>query len=243
MVGVAKTRKPKARAKPHRKAAAKVKKTCRTVTKKVHGRKKRVKVCTPVKAKKPVAKKPAAKKPGSIGAKAPAAAIVAPAKAPAASQSPIPVVVATATERAMERLLWRAGFGPAPGQAAQLAGRPLADVVLSLTRPAGAANLVGPAPRDDDGNALAPYDVWGHDHLFWMDRMIRGDQPLVERMALIWHDWFATSLDGGPSQEQMLDQIDLFRSKGLGTFDDLLTAVTQDPAMLLWLNGTSNNKW
>src|ERR1700754_4539358 len=120
MVGAAKKTKPKGKA--HRKAAAKVKKTCKVVTRKVHGRKKRVKVCTPVKAKKrPAARKPAAKKPAAaIGARAPAAAIVAPATVPAASQAPVPVVTATATDRAMERLLWRAGFGPAPGQAAQL---------------------------------------------------------------------------------------------------------------------------
>ena len=26
--------------------------------------------------------------------------------------------------------------------------------------------------------------------------MVRTNQPLVERMTLVWHDWFATSLDG-----------------------------------------------
>ena len=26
--------------------------------------------------------------------------------------------------------------------------------------------------------------------------MVRTNQPLVERMALIWHDWFATSDNG-----------------------------------------------
>ena len=38
-----------------------------------------------------------------------------------------------------------------------------------------------------------PHDAWGHDHLWWLDRMVRSDQPLVERMTLILHDWFATS--------------------------------------------------
>ena len=71
--------------------------------------------------------------------------------------------------------------------------------------------------------------------------MVRTDQPLAERMALVWHDWFATSNDGVGSQKLMLDQVQIFRDKGLGTFDDLLGAVTVDPAMLLWLSGTSNN--
>jgi uncharacterized protein (DUF1800 family) len=244
------TKKASAKKKAEKKAATKVKKTCRVVVKKVRGKKKKVKVCTPVKAKKKptttVKKKPAAaKKPATIGQKAPAAKVVAPAAAatPLPAETPVPVFAKPASEAAMERLLWRAGFGPAPGQTAALAQRDVASAVLALTRPSGAARLVGPAPHDDNGQPLAPADAWGHDHLSWMDRMIRSDQPLVERMALVWHDWFATSNDGVGSQQQMLDQVQTFRDKGMGTFDDLLAAVTADPAMLVWLNGTSNNKW
>jgi len=69
--------------------------------------------------------------------------------------------------------------------------------VQSLTRPSGTANLVGPPPTDDEGDPLAPADIWGHDHLWWLDRMIRSDQPLVERMALVFHDWFAADDRGG----------------------------------------------
>jgi uncharacterized protein (DUF1800 family) len=237
-------RKPVAKAKAHKKkAAAKVKKTCRVVVRKVRGKKRRVKVCTPVKAKKKTtAKKPAAKKP-AIGQQAPAARVTAPAAPPAAAQAPVPAFTKPSSEAHVERLLWRAGFGPRPGQAADLAQRDLGSVVLRLTRPGGAATLTGPAPTDEKGRPLAPADAWGHDHLAWLDRMVRSDQPLVERMALIWHDWFATSNDGVGSQQLMLDQIELFRAKGLGSFDDLFLSVTADPAMLLWLNGTSNTKW
>jgi hypothetical protein len=241
--------KKKTSKKVKKKATAKVKKTCKVVVKKVRGKKKRVKVCTPVKAKKKTTakKKPAttAKKPATIGQKAPAAKVVPPpaAKTPAPADGPVPQFAKTVSEAKMERLLWRAGFGPAPGQAAALAAQDAGAVVRSLTRPSGAANLIGPAPADEKGQPLAPADAWGHDHLWWMDRMIRSDQPLVERMALVWHDWFATSNDGVGSQQLMLDQVQTFREKGLGSFDDLLRAVTADPAMLLWLNGTSNNKW
>src|SRR5262249_29505893 len=41
----------------------------------------------------------------------------------------------------------------------------------------------------------------------------------------------------------MLDQNQLFRSHGLGSFHTLLLDVTKDPAMLLWLNGSDNSKW
>ncbi len=140
-----------------------------------------------------------------------------------------------------ERLLWRAGFGPRKGEAAALARLGLDGAVHALTNP-GPEHFVGPAPKDDKGRPLAPYDAWGHDHVWWLDRMVRTSRPLVERMALVWHDWFATSNDGVGSQRLMLDQNELFRAHGLGSFQDLLLNVTRDPAMLLWLNGSDNSK-
>jgi uncharacterized protein (DUF1800 family) len=141
-----------------------------------------------------------------------------------------------------ERLLWRAGFGPRPGEAARLAKLGLEGAVRSLTHPPK-ERLTGPRPRDEKGRALAPGDAWGHDHLWWLDRMVRTNRPLVERMTLVWHDWFATSNDGVGSQPLMLRQNRLLRRRGLGSFRVLLREVTADPAMLLWLSGTDNTKW
>jgi uncharacterized protein (DUF1800 family) len=140
-----------------------------------------------------------------------------------------------------ERLLWRAGFGAREGEAEALAKHGLTAAVESLTRPA-TQQLVGPDPHDDKGRPLAPADAIGHDHLWWLDRMVRTTSPLVERMTLIWHSWFATSNQGVASQQLMLNQNQLFRQNALGSFADLLTGVTQDPAMLVWLNGNQNVK-
>jgi Protein of unknown function (DUF1800) len=142
-----------------------------------------------------------------------------------------------------KRLLDRAGFGPKPGQALELADKGLQGAVYSLTRPSGAANLVGPDPVDGDGLPIAPIDSWGHDHLWWLDRMIRSDQQLVERMALVLHDWFATSNDKVGKAQLMIDQSNLFRSGCFGSFHTLLENVTKDPAMLLWLDGVDNTRW
>jgi uncharacterized protein (DUF1800 family) len=144
-------------------------------------------------------------------------------------------------EKQATRLLWRAGFGPAPGQAEKLAKLGLEGAVHSLTHPAS-QRLVGPRPHDEKGNPLAPRDAWGHDHCWWLDRMVRTKAPLVERMTLVWHDWFATSKDGAP-QKLMLRQNALLRRHALGNFEQLALEITKDPAMLLWLNGTSNSKW
>jgi uncharacterized protein (DUF1800 family) len=141
----------------------------------------------------------------------------------------------------LKRLLWRAGFGPRPGDIDALAGRPLTDVVQSLTRPQGPATLTGPEPQEDHA-PIAPFDAWGHSHLWWLDRMVRSDQQLVERMTLIWHDWFATSSSKVGSAPLMIHQNQLFRSNALGSFRDLLMGVTRDPAMLIWLDGISNQK-
>ena len=72
--------------------------------------------------------------------------------------------------------------------------------------------------------------------------MVRTSPPLVERMTLVWHDWFATSTSGVGSQKLMLDQNRLFRRYALGNFRELLLAVTADPAMLIWLSGVDNRK-
>jgi uncharacterized protein (DUF1800 family) len=139
--------------------------------------------------------------------------------------------------RQAERLLWRAGFGPVPGQGAELAQLGLKGAILALTRPAGDAVLTGPEPTIDDGSPIAPYEARGEEHLYWLDRMVRTNQPFRERMALVWHDWFATSIATVNSQRFMIEQYELFRARGLGSFGDLLEQVTAGPAMLLWLNG------
>ena len=67
--------------------------------------------------------------------------------------------------------------------------------------------------------------------------MVRTRRPLVERMTLVWHDWFATSNDGVGSQQLMLDQNELFRRLCARLVRRLLARDHQDPAMLLWLYG------
>ena len=153
---------------------------------------------------------------------------------------PVPVYGGEFGVRQAERLLWRAGFGPRPGEAEALAELGLRGAVLSLTRP-GPEHLDGPAPSVD-GGPLQPDDEWGHDHLWWLDRMVRSSRQLVERMTLNWHDWFATSR-AEVEASLMRRQNDMLRRNALGSFRRILTEITRDPAMLLWLDGSENSKW
>jgi hypothetical protein len=155
-------------------------------------------------------------------------------------RSPIAVHRGSFTERDATRLLWRAGFGPRPGEARKLARLGLERAVRSLTRPQHGARLIGKAPRAK-GQPLDPFNVWGHDHCWWLDRMVRSNHQLVERMTLIWHGWFATSVEASNSR-LMIGQNKTMRARALGNFEDLLVEVTRDPAMLLWLSGSSNAK-
>ncbi len=152
-----------------------------------------------------------------------------------------PVYKGKFRQKEAERLLWRAGFGPRPGDVARLKKLGMKRAVASLVNHKGATRLVGPAPKLED--PLSPKDIWGHDHIWWLDRMVRSNNPLQERMTLIWHDWFATSDDGVGSQKLMIRQNEFFRKNALGSFRSMLLGVTKDPAMLIWLSGNQNTKW
>jgi hypothetical protein len=144
------------------------------------------------------------------------------------SSSPIAIYTGPFTERHATRLMWRAGFGPKPGDARRLAALGLEGAVGSLTQPAGPPMLSGRAPHDAQAQPLDPINVWGHDHCWWLDRMVRSDQQLIERMTLIWHSWFATSIEASDAQ-LMIAQNKMMRARALGNFHDLLVEVTRDP--------------
>jgi uncharacterized protein (DUF1800 family) len=155
--------------------------------------------------------------------------------------SPTAIYNGPFTEEAATRLLWRAGFGPRPGDAETYAKLGLDAAVASLTRPQGHAKLIGSEPHGEHNAPLDPINVWGDDHCWWLDRMVRSNQPLIERMTLIWHSWFATS-ESASSAKLMIDQNWTMRRNALGNFHQLLLDITVDPAMLLWLNGNENVK-
>ena len=77
---------------------------------------------------------------------------------------------------------------------------------------------------------------------WWADRMVRTPRPLEERMTLFWHDHFATSQEKVFNYELLLAQNATFREHATGDFRDLLIAVAQDPAMLVWLDNRFNIK-
>ena len=77
---------------------------------------------------------------------------------------------------------------------------------------------------------------------WWANRMLTSEQPLREKAALFWHGHFATNEDKVRDYRKMLLQVQTFQRLGLVNFRDLLIAMAQDPAMLVFLDAGVNTK-
>jgi len=77
---------------------------------------------------------------------------------------------------------------------------------------------------------------------WWADRMVATNRPLQEKLALFWHGHFASSEEKVRDYRKMLGQVLLFQQYAAGNFGALLSAVTRDPAMLIFLDAGQNVK-
>ena len=82
----------------------------------------------------------------------------------------------------------------------------------------------------------------------WYFRMVNSRRQLVEKMALFWHDHFATSVFAVPFAHPqtglplLQSQLETFREEGLGNFRTLVKRIARDPAMVIFLDSFSNVK-
>jgi len=165
----------------------------------------------------------------------------------------------------IDHLLRRAGFGVGANDAATFRNMSMTAAVDHLVdyegRPDDVDERIGRPDhaRVDTRDAFTPDIDIDDARQRWLFRMIHSRRPLQEKMALFWHNHFATAFsklaaDSGTLQgAKMLahkpgvlrgpqGQIELFRQYALGNFRDLLLEVARDPAMLVWLDGKSNTK-
>jgi hypothetical protein len=77
---------------------------------------------------------------------------------------------------------------------------------------------------------------------WWAERMLLTPRPLEEKLALFWHNHFATSQQKVLCCEFLLRQIEMLRRLAAGNLRDLLVGIAQDPAMLVWLDNKDNVK-
>jgi uncharacterized protein (DUF1800 family) len=92
------------------------------------------------------------------------------------------------------------------------------------------------------GDAAVASDNVDRLKAWWIYRMLFGPDPLTERLALVWHDHFATSNLKVNNLAMMRRQNELFRKFGRAPFAELLKRVARDPALLVWLDAPTNRK-
>jgi len=135
--------------------------------------------------------------------------------------------------------LWRrAGFGATwkqLQQAVKVGPQATIDRLLKGGADTAAFN------RTYDGYA-GGVDSVGALRAWWLRRIIETPHPLLEKMTLFWHDFFAVSADGVADAPSMLGHVKILRAGALGRFDALLAAVSRDPATLLSLGADANRK-
>ena len=141
----------------------------------------------------------------------------------------------------ISHLMRRAGFGADRDQLEALAAKGYAVVVEELLNPEAQP------PFDDDlAYRYFPYFRIGtaiqSQQAHWMLRMISTHRPLEEKLTLFWHHVFATGFSKVDNAPDMNYQLAMLREYGLGDFRTLLVKLSQDPAMIFWLDNCENHK-
>ena len=77
---------------------------------------------------------------------------------------------------------------------------------------------------------------------YWMQRMISTRRPLREKMTLFWHTILCSGESKIDHPETMDSQIDMLREHALGSFRDLLLALSKDPGMIIYLDNRYSHK-
>ncbi len=83
---------------------------------------------------------------------------------------------------------------------------------------------------------------WQRVALWWANRMLTTTRPLEEKMTLFWHGHFANEEQKIRDYRLMFYQNQTFRRRATGNFRDMLVAISQDPAMLVYLDNRKNVK-
>ena len=150
-------------------------------------------------------------------------------------------MVSTEEISLVSHLMRRAGFGADRDHLEMLAAKGYDAVVEELLAPE-----TQPPFDDDLAYRYFPYFRIGtaiqSQQAHWMLRMISTPRPLEEKMTLFWHHVFATGFSKVENAPDMNHQLEMLRQYGMGDFRTLLVKLSQDPAMIFWLDNCENHK-
>jgi uncharacterized protein (DUF1800 family) len=169
-------------------------------------------------------------------------------------------------DRSAAHLLRRAGFGGSEAEIKRYTGMPVDTAVESLVRFPSTAALPAPSNVFDPTVVLGrytPQDFRALDkptkrninqslreqtqasvlsmQVWWLNRMLDTPAPLQEKMAFYFHGHFTSAaVQKDTAATLTYQQNQLFRNYALGNLRELTRAVSQDPAMLIYLDNAAN---
>jgi uncharacterized protein (DUF1800 family) len=137
-------------------------------------------------------------------------------------------------------LLRRAGFGGTPEEIDDLSSRGregAVDFLLNFSQIDNSAmeNLLSTSFDFSTQDGINNGEI----RRWWFTRMVASKRQFEEKMTLFWHNHFATS-SSKVQDVFMYNQNLLLRQLNLDRFDNLLLKVSQDAAMLIWLDNITN---
>jgi hypothetical protein len=141
----------------------------------------------------------------------------------------------------MAHLMRRAGFGASRDELEARVAKGYEATVEELLHPetqepVDAYSLLRYQPA-----ALLPGGQPPMGNVNWMYYLVNTKRPLEEKIALFWHHVFATGNSKVDNYDQMLEQINLFRERGMGNYRDLLVELAKNPTMIFWLDNNENH--
>jgi uncharacterized protein (DUF1800 family) len=166
--------------------------------------------------------------------------------------SPADVAAATGAgmHAAVDGFIRFADAAALPAQPATLVADGLAPDLRKEIQELNRAGAAGPLSDADSARLAALRKMANQGHRpnmiamqqWFLDRMIQSPAPLQEKMTLFWHGHFTSAYQKGITAQALVDQNNLFRANALGNIHDLTIAVSQNPAMLRYLDNAQNFK-
>ena len=141
----------------------------------------------------------------------------------------------------LAHLMRRAGFGASREELEARAARGYAATVEELLTPESVAGADRYEFLRYHPSFWKPITSPGMGAAAWLHAMLNTERVLEEKMALFWHQVFATGGSKLDHWHEMVNQIDLFRQAGMGNYRDLLLELARNPAMIFWLDNCDNH--
>lgn len=141
----------------------------------------------------------------------------------------------------MGHLLRRAGFGASRAEVEAKAAQGYDVVVEQLLNPDTQPDL-------DEDLMMRYHPSYHHSAAIemnvqkWLYRMVNNPRQLQEKMTLFWHMIFCAGHSKIDSGEEMDRMISMFRTHGMGNFQNLLMQLSTSPAMMYYLDNTESHR-